>query len=101
MSVVSSEEVVAQLRGIERDVEVLQHENVLTVDAWEKALANNEGASGAAFAKNLLLKDKNNKLYYVLALSSTEVDLKIISSRLGLGPRHIAVTQSPRQISPA
>ncbi|QDZ19370.1 hypothetical protein A3770_02p18880 [Chloropicon primus] len=80
-----AEGVVSALREIDGGVEVLEHENVLTVDACEKALA---GKEGLAIAKNLLLKDKNGKLIHIVALNSTEIDMKMLSLRLGLGKKH-------------
>mmetsp|Transcript_9874 Transcript_9874/g.19882 ORF Transcript_9874/g.19882 Transcript_9874/m.19882 type:complete len:305 (-) Transcript_9874:85-999(-) len=85
--VIGSEELVSQLKAIEGDVAVFSHAHALTVDAWKAAVGGEAAAEGASIAKNLLLRDKNNKLYHVVALESTEVDLKTLSLRLGLGKK--------------
>ena len=47
-----------QLKEIDAGLEVLEHEKVLTVEAWEAALA---GVEGLAFAKNLLFKVRTDE----------------------------------------
>merc|ERR1712157_85303 len=79
-------DLVAQLQGIEPDVTVLEHEKVLTVEAWEKAFEG-KNVGNFAIAKNLFFKDKNGKLFLVSALNTTEIDMKVFSLRLGLGKK--------------
>ncbi len=86
-SIISSEDLVGQLKAIESEVELFNHAPALTVEAWQAAVGGEAAASGASFAKNLLLRDKSNKMYLVVALASTEVDIKTLSLRLGLGKK--------------
>ncbi|KAK6938429.1 YbaK/aminoacyl-tRNA synthetase-associated domain [Dillenia turbinata] len=58
-----------------------EHPAVTTVDAQAKYV----GHLGGALSKNLFLKDKKNRLYLISALADTKVDLKVLSTRLGLG----------------
>ena len=51
----TSGDLVAQLQGIEPDVTVLEHEKVLTVEAWEKAFEG-KNVGNFAIAKNLFFK---------------------------------------------
>lgn len=57
------------------------HPVVLTVEEQAKHVSPADGA----LAKNLLLKDKKGRLIVVTALTTTKVDLKLLSQRLGLG----------------
>lgn len=61
--------------------EKYSHPVVLTVEEQ----ANHVGNVPGSLAKNLLLKDKKGRLILVTALTSTQVDLKLLSQRLGLG----------------
>ncbi|ONK75674.1 uncharacterized protein A4U43_C03F19350, partial [Asparagus officinalis] len=63
------------------DFDCYDHPAVLTVEAAGKHV----GHLGGAFCKNLLLKDKKHRFYVVSALSGTNIDLKVLSQRLGLG----------------
>ncbi|KAL2619864.1 hypothetical protein R1flu_000069 [Riccia fluitans] len=57
------------------------HPKVLTVDEQAKHVGHLEGGH----SKNLLLKDKKNRLILISALTSTKIDMKVLSQRLGLG----------------
>ncbi|XP_029124239.1 uncharacterized protein [Elaeis guineensis] len=57
------------------------HPAVLTVEAQAKHVAH----LGGALSKNLLLKDKKHRFYVVSALAGTNIDMKVLSQRLGLG----------------
>ncbi|BFI16748.1 hypothetical protein MPTK1_5g24570 [Marchantia polymorpha subsp. ruderalis] len=48
-------------------------------------LANYVGHLEGGHSKNLLLKDKKNRLILISALTSAKIDLKVLSQRLGLG----------------
>ncbi|GLJ39796.1 hypothetical protein SUGI_0813400 [Cryptomeria japonica] len=61
--------------------ESYEHPVVLTVEAQAKHIGHMEGGH----SKNLFLKDKKHRLYVVSALTTTNVDLKVLSQRLGLG----------------
>ena len=87
------EDLIEELRGIEADVAVYEHPEVLTIEAWNAAFRGEDAPPGI-LAKNLLLKDKNNKLYLIVALDSTKIDIKVLSVRLGLGKKQ------PRMASP-
>lgn len=54
---------------------------MLTVEAQAKYV----GHLGGGLSKNLFLKDKKQRFYVVSALSGTNIDLKVLSQRLGLG----------------
>lgn len=58
-----------------------EHPVVLTVEAQAKHI----GHLGGGLSKNLLLKDKKHRYYLISALAGTDVDLKVLSQRLGLG----------------
>lgn len=66
-------------RGI--TIEAYDHPIVMTVEEQAKYVGHLDGAH----SKNLFLKDKKSRLYLVSALTTTNVDLKILSQRLGLG----------------
>ncbi|CAM6088235.1 unnamed protein product [Calypogeia fissa] len=57
------------------------HPTVLTVEEQAVHVGHLEGG----LCKNLLLKDKKNRLILVSALSTTKVDMKVLSQRLGVG----------------
>ncbi|KAH9315901.1 hypothetical protein KI387_024528, partial [Taxus chinensis] len=61
--------------------ESYEHPVVLTVEAQAKYIGHVEGGH----SKNLFLKDKKHRLYIISALTTTNVDLKVLSQRLGLG----------------
>jgi hypothetical protein len=58
----------------------IEHEPVLTVDAGLAAV----GSSGAAFAKNLFVKDKKAGLFLLTTTASRAVDMKKLPALLGL-----------------
>ncbi|KAG0555790.1 hypothetical protein KC19_11G003000 [Ceratodon purpureus] len=68
-----------QEHGVE--CETHDHAVVMTVEEQAKHVGHLDGS----FSKNLFLKDKKNRLYVVSTLSTTQVDLKALSARLGLG----------------
>lgn len=53
--------------------------------------ANHVGHLDGCVSKNLFLKDKKNRLYVVSTLTTTQVDLKALSARLGLGKGGVRV----------
>lgn len=61
--------------------ETYEHPVVMTVEEQAKHVGHQDGG----LSKNLFLKDKKNRLYVVSALTTTTVDLKALSVRLGLG----------------
>lgn len=68
-----------QEHGVE--CETHDHAVVMTVEEQAKHVGHLDGS----LSKNLFLKDKKNRLYVVSTLSTTRVDLKALSVRLGLG----------------
>lgn len=67
--------------------------------------ANHVGHLDGCVSKNLFLKDKKNRLYVVSTLTTTQVDLKALSARLGLGKGGVRVApeeslQSVLQVPP-
>lgn len=77
----SKEQLVARLKELQIDFVSYEHPVVLTVEAQAKYV----GHLGVGLSKNLLLKDKKHRFYVVSALANTNVDLKVLSQRLGLG----------------
>ncbi|XP_015865602.1 uncharacterized protein LOC107403246 [Ziziphus jujuba] len=77
----SKEQLLARLQELQIDYSQHEHPVVLTVEAQAKYV----GDLGGGLSKNLFLKDKKNRLYIVSALVNTKVDLKVLSTRLGLG----------------
>eukprot|EP00270_Netrium_digitus_P008654 TRINITY_DN2599_c0_g1_i1.p1 TRINITY_DN2599_c0_g1~~TRINITY_DN2599_c0_g1_i1.p1 ORF type:complete len:391 (-),score=130.25 TRINITY_DN2599_c0_g1_i1:192-1217(-) len=63
------------------EYELREHDIVMTVEEQAKYI---DGMKGVP-AKNLLLKDKKGRLILISAATTTKVDLKSISQRLGLG----------------
>ncbi|XP_077213581.1 ybaK/aminoacyl-tRNA synthetase-associated domain-containing protein [Tasmannia lanceolata] len=77
----SKDQLLARLQELQIDFVSYNHPAVLTVEAQAKYV----GHLGGALSKNLLLKDKKHRYYVVSALAGTNVDLKVLSQRLGLG----------------
>ncbi|KAL3684554.1 hypothetical protein R1sor_002576 [Riccia sorocarpa] len=75
------ESLLALLKDNGIDAVTYEHPKVLTVEEGAKHVGHLEGGH----SKNLLLKDKKNRLILVSALTSTKVDMKVLSQRLGLG----------------
>jgi len=80
-SVVTSKAVVDKLASLNVQFEEYEHEELLTCDDFGKANLPPE----VSICKNMLLKDKKNRVILVTALQQTKVDLKLLSARLGLG----------------
>lgn len=70
----------AKLQGLDIATDVIDHPAVRTVEEANKHTGNVPGKD----VKNLFLKDKKNRLFLVTADTSTKVDLKVLSLRLGL-----------------
>lgn len=81
MAAVSKEALLSHLQGLGVTIQLYEHPVVMTVE--EQAL--HIGHLDAALSKNLFLKDKKGRLYLVSALATTNVELKALSQRLGLG----------------
>ncbi|XP_038990406.1 uncharacterized protein LOC103712526 [Phoenix dactylifera] len=77
----TKDQLLARLRELQIDFICYDHPAVLTVEAQAKHVAH----LGGALSKNLLLKDKKNRFYVVSALAGTNIDMKVLSQRLGLG----------------
>ncbi|XP_058089571.1 uncharacterized protein LOC131236437 isoform X2 [Magnolia sinica] len=77
----SKGQLLARLQELQIDFVSYNHPVVLTVEAQAKHV----GHLGGGLSKNLLLKDKKHRFYVVSALVGTNVDLKVLSQRLGLG----------------
>ncbi|URE04782.1 hypothetical protein MUK42_20485 [Musa troglodytarum] len=77
----TKDELLARLKELQIDFVCYDHPAVLTVEAQAKYV----GHLGGALSKNLLLKDKKHRYYVVSALANTNIDLKVLSQRLGLG----------------
>jgi Ala-tRNA(Pro) deacylase len=61
------------------DTETVEHEAVFTVAQSSKL----ERALSGGHVKNLFLKDKKDRLYLVVALESTNIDLKALPKMIG------------------
>ncbi|KAI5079294.1 hypothetical protein GOP47_0004773 [Adiantum capillus-veneris] len=81
MAAVSKEALLSHLKGLGISLRLHEHPAVMTVDEQAKHLGHLE----VTLSKNLFLKDKKGRLYLVSALAPTNVDLKALSQRLGLG----------------
>ncbi|PKA47570.1 senataxin [Apostasia shenzhenica] len=77
----TKDELLARLQEMHVDFASYSHPPVLTVEAQAKYV----GHLGVGLSKNLLLKDKKHRYYIISALAGTNVDLKVLSQRLGLG----------------
>lgn len=77
----TKEQLLARLQELGIAFESYEHPVVLTVEAQAKYVGHVEGGH----SKNLFLKDKKHRLYVVSAMTTTNVDLKVLSQRLGLG----------------
>ncbi|KAG6509062.1 hypothetical protein ZIOFF_034453 [Zingiber officinale] len=77
----TKDQLLARLKELQIDFLCYDHPPVLAVEAQAKEV----GHLGGALSKNLLLKDKKQRFYVVSALADTNVDLKVLSQRLGLG----------------
>ncbi|KAM3233397.1 prolyl-tRNA synthetase associated domain-containing protein 1 [Capsicum annuum] len=77
----TKEQLLARLQELQIDFTKHEHPVVLTVEAQAKHVGHLNGA----LSKNLFLKDKKHRFYVVSALAKTNVDLKVLSQRLGLG----------------
>ncbi|CAL9751674.1 unnamed protein product [Musa acuminata subsp. burmannicoides] len=77
----TKDQLLARLKELQIDFFCYDHPAVLTVEAQAKYV----GHLGGALSKNLLLKDKKHRYYVVSALANTNIDLKVLSQRLGLG----------------
>ncbi|KAL0910902.1 hypothetical protein M5K25_018998 [Dendrobium thyrsiflorum] len=74
-------QLLAHLKELQIDFATYEHPVVLTVEAQAKYVGHLRGS----LSKNLLLKDKKHRYYVISALAGTNVDLKVMSQRLGLG----------------
>eukprot|EP00250_Pteridium_aquilinum_P003590 c13898_g1_i1 orf=172-1110(+) len=81
MAAVSKEALLSHLQGLGITLRLHEHPIVMTVEEQSKHLGHLE----ATVSKNLFLKDKKGRFYLVSALATTNVDLKALSQRLGLG----------------
>lgn len=77
----TKDQLLDRLKELQIDFTCYAHPAVMTVDAQAKHV----GHLGGALSKNLLLKDKKHRFYLVSALAGTNIDLKVLSQRLGLG----------------
>eukprot|EP01018_Ginkgo_biloba_P029197 Gb_29269 [translate_table: standard] len=77
----TKDQLLARLEELGIAIESYTHPVVMTVEAQAKHIGHLEGGH----AKNLFLKDKKHRLYIISALTTTNVDLKVLSQRLGLG----------------
>lgn len=77
----TKEQLLAHLQELQLDFTKHEHPVVLTVEAQAKHVGHLNGA----LSKNLFLKDKKHRFYVVSAMAKTNVDLKVLSQRLGLG----------------
>ncbi|KAJ7562657.1 hypothetical protein O6H91_03G079100 [Diphasiastrum complanatum] len=81
MASITADEVLSLLT--ERGVAFKRYEHPPVSTVEEQVEYCNVGGKG--FSKNLLLKDKKGRIYLISALTTTTIDLKILSQRLGLG----------------
>ncbi|XP_039146170.1 prolyl-tRNA synthetase associated domain-containing protein 1 isoform X2 [Dioscorea cayenensis subsp. rotundata] len=77
----TKDQLLDRLKELQINFVCYDHPVVLTVEAQAKYV----GHLGGLLSKNLLLKDKKHRYYVVSALANTNVDLKVLSQRLGLG----------------
>lgn len=77
----TKEQLLARLQELGIAFDSYEHPVVLTVEEQAKHIGHLEGGH----SKNLFLKDKKHRLYIVSAMTTTNVDLKVLSQRLGLG----------------
>lgn len=75
------QDILARLEALNISFDKVQHGPVMTCDAQAAALGPVEGI----ILKNLLLKDKKNRLFLVTALAETPISLNLLSFRLGTG----------------
>lgn len=77
----TKDQLLDRLKELQIDFLSYNHPTVLTVEAQAKHV----GHLGGGLSKNLMLKDKKHRFYVVSALAGTNIDLKVLSQRLGLG----------------
>ncbi|KAL5704280.1 hypothetical protein ACHQM5_022729 [Ranunculus cassubicifolius] len=77
----SKEQLLTRLQELQINFNRYDHPIVMTVEAQKQYIGHLSGG----ISKNLFLKDKKNRFYVVSALSGTQVELKGLSQRLGLG----------------
>ncbi|PTQ46574.1 hypothetical protein MARPO_0010s0001 [Marchantia polymorpha] len=77
----TKESLLAFLEVNQIEAKTYDHPKVLTVEEQANYVGHLEGGH----SKNLLLKDKKNRLILISALTSAKIDLKVLSQRLGLG----------------
>ncbi|KAK1279367.1 hypothetical protein QJS04_geneDACA020710 [Acorus gramineus] len=77
----TKDQLLTRLQDLQIDFGRYDHPTVMTVEAQAKYV----GHLGGGLSKNLFLKDKKHRFYVISALASTNVDLKVLSQRLGLG----------------
>lgn len=77
----SKPQLIARLKELQIEFSQYEHPVVETVEEQAKYV----GDMGGALCKNLFLKDKKHRYYIVSALADTNVDMKVLSQRLGLG----------------
>ncbi|XP_026406332.1 prolyl-tRNA synthetase associated domain-containing protein 1-like [Papaver somniferum] len=77
----TKDQLLQRLQELQIDFVRHDHPVVLTVEEQAKYVGHLEGG----LSKNLFLKDKKSRYYVVSALAATNVDLKVLSVRLGLG----------------
>ncbi|KAF9608449.1 hypothetical protein IFM89_009815 [Coptis chinensis] len=77
----SKDQLLTRLKEIGIEYTRYDHPVVLTVEEQAKYIGHLKGG----ISKNLLLKDKKHRYYLVSALAGTNVDLKVLSQRLGVG----------------
>ncbi|GLU01032.1 hypothetical protein SLE2022_183580 [Rubroshorea leprosula] len=75
----SKQQLLARLQELQIDFSKYEHPVVMTVEEQAKHVGN------VGLSKNLFLKDKKHRYYIVSALAHKNVDLKVLSQRLGLG----------------
>uniref|UniRef100_A0A0D6R4G5 YbaK/aminoacyl-tRNA synthetase-associated domain-containing protein n=1 Tax=Araucaria cunninghamii TaxID=56994 RepID=A0A0D6R4G5_ARACU len=77
----AKDQLLTYLTELQIPFESYEHPVVMTVEAHAQYVGHMEGGH----SKNLFLKDKKHRLYVISALTTTNVDLKVLSQRLGLG----------------
>mmetsp|Transcript_40229 Transcript_40229/g.89306 ORF Transcript_40229/g.89306 Transcript_40229/m.89306 type:complete len:309 (+) Transcript_40229:100-1026(+) len=89
---VNKDDLLSKLKSAGVSYDVYEHPAAMTVEEQSEALSGHSGV----VIKNLLLKDKRHRLYIISALASTNVDLKLLSARLGTGKG--GITFAPEEL---
>ncbi|KAH1215980.1 Prolyl-tRNA synthetase associated domain-containing protein 1 [Glycine max] len=95
----SKEQLLVRLKELHINFSQYEHPTILTVEEGGNKRLKNEkyvGHLGGGVTKSLCFEgnDKKRRFYLVSALKDTQLDIKVLSQRLGLGKGGLRMTPS-------